>query len=83
MDTFLKLKTEASGYADWDRTPEDEDRYIANFFASEGTRLDKVEIRLSTARRGLGKLGLYSMWGKLTERNNSTKYKMMSDSHEF
>ena len=30
IDTFLKLKTEASGYHSWVRTPEDEDRYIAN-----------------------------------------------------
>jgi len=32
-DTFLKLKTEASGYQDWVRTPEDEECYIANFSA--------------------------------------------------
>ena len=40
-DTFLKLKTEDSGYPDWVRTPWDEDRYISNFHASEGIRLDK------------------------------------------
>ena len=45
IDTFLKLKTEASGYPDWVRTPEDEYRYIANFYASEGIRVDKDAIR--------------------------------------
>jgi len=34
IDTFLKLKKEASGYQDWVRTPEDEDRYLAKFSAS-------------------------------------------------
>ena len=45
IDTFLKLKTEPSGYPDWVLTPEDENRYIANFLASEGIRLDKEAIR--------------------------------------
>jgi hypothetical protein len=28
IDTFLKLRTEDSGYPSWVRTPADEDRYI-------------------------------------------------------
>jgi len=63
VDTFLKLKTDASGYPDWDRTPEDEDRYISNFFASEGIHLDKEAIRPNAGKRGLAKLCLNSMWG--------------------
>ena len=35
----------ASVYPDWVRTPQDEDRYIANFFASEVIRLDKEVIK--------------------------------------
>ena len=58
---------------------EDEDRYIANFYASEGIRLDKDAIRSNAAKRGLAKLYLNSMWGKLTERNKRTKSKMISD----
>jgi len=56
INTFLKLKTEASEYPDWVRTPEDEDRNVANFFASEGIRLDKETIRPNIAKRGLAKL---------------------------
>jgi G:T-mismatch repair DNA endonuclease (very short patch repair protein) len=67
IDTFLKLKAEASGYPDWVRTPEEEDRYIDNFYASEGIRLDKEAIRPNAAKRGLSKLCLNSTWGKLTE----------------
>jgi len=77
----LKLKKEASGYRDWFRTPGDEDRNIANFFVSEGIRLDKEAIRPNAAKRGMAKHCLKSMWGKLTERNNRTKSKMISDPH--
>ena len=61
IDTFLKLKTGASGYPSWVRTPEDEDRYIANFRASECVLLDKYAIRPNAANRGLAKLCLNSM----------------------
>ena len=83
MNTFLKLKTEASGYPDWVRTPEDEDCYVDNIYASEGIRMDKEAIKPSAAKRGLAKLCLNSMWGKLTERNNRTKSKIISDPHEL
>ena len=73
IDTFLKLKTEASGYPAWVRNPADQDRYVDNFYASEGVRLDKDAIRSNAAKRGLAKLCLNSMWGKLTERNRHDK----------
>jgi len=83
VETFLKLKTVASGYPDWVRNPEDEDRYISNFHTSERIRLDKEVIRPNAAKRGLAKHCLNSMWGKLTERNNRTNSKMISDPHEI
>jgi len=61
IERFLKLRTEASGYQSWVRTPEFEDRYIANFFASEGILLDKELIR-PNEKRGMAKLCLNSMW---------------------
>ena len=79
INTSLKLKTEASGYPSCDRTPEEEDRYVDAFYASEGIRLDKGLIRPNVAKRGLAKLCLNSMWGKLTERNNRTKTKIVKD----
>ena len=68
IDTFLKLKAEASGYPSWVRTPADEDRYIEMFRQSEGVRLDKDSIRYNAAKRGLAKLCLNCMWGKLAEK---------------
>ena len=83
INNFLKLKTKASGYPDWFRISEDEDRYIHNFYASESIRLDREAIRPNAAKRGLAKLCLNSMWGKLTERNDRTKTKMISDPQEL
>jgi len=83
IDTFLKLKTEASGYPDWVQTPEYDDRYIANFYASEGIRIDKDAIRPNAAKRGLAKLCQNSTWGKLTERSNRSNSKMISDPYDL
>src|SRR5215472_7888766 len=70
IDTFLKLKAEASGYPVWVSTPEDEDRFISAFEESEGIVLDKAQICPNAAKCALAKLCLNSFWGKLTERNN-------------
>jgi hypothetical protein len=83
IDTFLKLKAEASGYPDWVRSSDDENRYIREFSESEGIQLDKDRIQRNAARRALAKLCLNSMWGKLTERNNRTRTKMMTDPQEL
>ena len=77
------MKTEASGCPYWVRSPEDDDRYIAKFFESEGILLDKEAIRHNAAKRGLTKLCLKSMWGNVMGRNNRTKSKMISDHQEL
>ena len=83
IDTFLKLKAEASGYPGWVQTPDDEDRFIEEFWQSEGIRLTKDAIRHNPAKRGLAKLCLNTMWGKLTERNNRTKTELISEPKEL
>ena len=83
VNTFLKLKTESTGYPSWVRTPEDEDRYVDAFYASEGIRLDKAVIIPNAAKRGLAKLCLNSIWGKLTERSNRTRTKIIMDPEEL
>jgi hypothetical protein len=83
IDTFLKLKAEASDYASWVRSPEDEDSYIRSFYENEGSQLDKDSICTNAAKRALAKLCLNSLWGKLTERINQTQSKMISDTQEL
>jgi hypothetical protein len=83
VDTFLKLKAEASGYPDWVCDAEEQDRYVREFSASEGVALDKDAIRPNPAKRDLAKLCLNSMCGKLTERNNRTKTMLITDPLEL
>jgi len=82
-NTFFKLKAEASGYPGWLHGPEDEDRYVDSFWQSEGIRLEKEAIMYNAAKRGLTKLCLNSMWGKLTERNDRKMTKIMTEPKEL
>ena len=81
IDTFLKLKAEASGYPSWVQSPADEYRYISEFAASEGNQLDAIGD--NPAKRGLVEICLNSMWGKLTERIDRTRTRMISDPQEL
>jgi hypothetical protein len=83
INTFLKLKAEASGYPSWVRTSEDEDSYINAFMASKGIRLDRNNVRPNAAKRALAKLCLNSMWGKLTESNHRTMTELISNPQEL
>jgi hypothetical protein len=83
INSFPKLKAQASGYPSWVRTQEGEDRYIQSFEESEGIRLDKDVIGHKAAKRALAKLCLNSMWGKMTERNNRVRTKMISEPREL
>ena len=82
-DTFLKLKTEASGYSSWVRTSKDEERYIDQLHQDEDVRLDRESIRYNAAKRGLPKICLNSIWRKLTERSNRTQTKLISEPGEL
>ena len=83
IDTFLEMKAEVSGYPTWVQSPADEDHYISYLAASEGIKMDKDAIGSNPAKRSLAKLCLNSMWGKLTERNDRTRTKMIFDPQEL
>ena len=50
IDTFLKLKQEASGYPSWVRTEDDKVRYMDQFHWDEGIRLDRDSIGYNAAK---------------------------------
>ena len=56
INTFFKLKAEASGYPSWVRNPEDEERYVESFSGRDGVLLNRDAIRPNAAKRGLVKL---------------------------
>jgi hypothetical protein len=55
INTFLKLKAEASGFPTWVRTHDDEESYIKAFYEIEGVQLDRDAIRPNAAKRGIAK----------------------------
>jgi len=83
IDTFLKLKAEASGYPGRVRGPEDEDGYAQFFRDIEGIELDKNMIQKNTAKSGLAKLWLICLWRELTESSNRPQNRMTTDLQEL
>ena len=65
VDTFLKIKQEASGYPTWCVTDEQKQRYVDDYYEHEGIRLDPDKIEYNPGLRFLAKLMLNSLWGKL------------------
>ena len=69
----MKLKTEASGWPSDVTTSEEKEKFIQNFQESEGISLDPANISKNPGLRGLAKLCLNSMWGRLGMKENKAK----------
>ena len=65
VNTFLKIKQEASGYPKECVTDEQKQRYIDEYYEHEGIRLDPNKIKYNPGLRSLAKLMLNSLWGML------------------
>ncbi len=64
VDTFLKIKQEASGYPKDCVTPEQKQAYVSEYLEHEGIKLDPEKITHNPGLRALAKLMLNSFWGK-------------------
>ena len=63
VDTFLKIKQEASGYPKHCVTDEQKQHYIDEYYEHEGIRLDPSKIEYNPGLRALAKFALNSLWG--------------------
>ena len=79
INTFLKLKQEASGYPSHITTEEERDRYIQEYFEHEGILLDKKSVVKNPGLRSLSKLALNSFYGKFGQRTNMKKTVFIKD----
>ena len=70
MDTFLKVKQEASGWPDWCVNESTKLRYINQYYEKEGILKDYNKIEENPGLRSLSKLMLNSFWGKFGQRSN-------------
>ena len=84
VNTFLKIKQEASGWPDWvDDVPQKRIEYVANYRAKEGVELDPENIAKNPGRRSLAKLMLNSFWGKYGQQSNKTQVDVFSSPADF
>jgi len=73
INTFLKVKVEASGYPHDCQTDAQKQNYVQSYLDKEGVVLDPAKIEFNPGLRLVGKAALNSLWGRLAKRNNLTK----------
>ena len=83
VNTWLKIKQEASGWPEENMTEQDKQTYIDNYFQQEGIRLEYDKIEKNPGLRTLAKMMLNSMWGKFGQRLNKTQVKEFNDPQAF
>ncbi|KAJ8965523.1 hypothetical protein NQ317_019537, partial [Molorchus minor] len=83
MDTFIKVKQQASGWPGNCSTKAQKDRYIDEFLEREDVKLEFFEILENPGLRSLAKLILNSFWGKLGQRENQPKTTIVRNPAEF
>ena len=64
VNTFLKVKQEASGWPDWCHSELQKQHYIHQYFEKEGIMLEFDKIQDNPGLRLLAKILLNSFWGK-------------------
>ena len=67
IDTFAKIKLEASGYPKHCVTDEQKQRYVNDILENQGIQLDPTKINYNLGLRALAKLILNSFWGKFAQ----------------
>ena len=83
VNTWLKIKQEASGWPKEDMSEEEKRKYIQDYYEKEGIQLEYDNIKKNPGLRTLAKLMLNSMWGKFGQRLNKTQIQTFDDPHAF
>lgn len=79
VNTWLKTKTESSGYPRWADTLEQRQRYVADYRTHEGIVLNPDLITPNAGRKACAKLMLNSFWGKFGENTRKPKTVVVRD----
>ena len=80
VDTWLKIKMEASGWPE--SVGEDEEKrrqYVEDVYQKEGIRLDPEKIEYNPGLRALAKLMLNSFWGKFGQGSNKSQVEAIAE----
>ena len=75
VNTWLKLKEEASGFSASCVTSEQRQHHVTEYERREGIQLDRANIEYNPGKQAVAKLMLNSMWGKFDQRIDKTQVK--------
>ncbi|XP_024936924.1 uncharacterized protein LOC107263834 [Cephus cinctus] len=78
INTFLKIKQEASGWPRECCDDESKKLYVEEYDRVEGIRLDPANIKSNPGLRAVAKLCLNSFWGKFGQRENLPKTEIVT-----
>ena len=73
INTFLKVKAEASGYPPGCESEEARQTYVDRYLEKEGVALNRENIKMNPGMRLVGKAALNCLWGRLAKRSNLRK----------
>lgn len=79
INSFLKIKQEASGYPQNIYTEDEKDLYIEKYLTHEGIKLDKEKVEKNPGLRSISKLALNSFYGKFGQRTNMKKTQFVNN----
>jgi len=80
VNTFLKIKQEASGWPDWVGKDDDKrQQYLDDYRAHEGISLEANKIEKNPGWRSLAKMMLNSFWGKYGQQGNKSQVEGISE----
>ena len=83
VNTWLKIKQEASGWPTGVETEEQKQAYIHENYKHEGIQLEYNKIGKNPRLRTLAKMMLNSMWGKFGQSLNKTQVQTFDDPQAF
>ena len=84
VNTWLKIKQEASGWPSWVGDDETKrQQHIREFYEHKGIQLEYDKIEENKGLRSLAKMMLNSMWGKFGQRLNKTQVQEFKDPQAF
>lgn len=79
VNSFLKMKQEASGFPPGVCDEAEQDAYIQEYENHEGIRLNKKSVNHNPGLRSLAKLALNSFYGKFGQRTDLRKTKFVTE----
>ncbi len=83
VNKFLKMKTEASGFPERLKSQDERQKYIEDYEAHEGVRLDIDNMKENPGMKAISKLFLNSLWGRFGLNSNKSQFKLVSDLSEL